>query len=297
MSIEKFLPKIKRNILLKNYTTFRIGGPAKYFFEAKNKEDLIKAIQVSKKIKLPFFILGGGSNLLVSDEGFEGLVIKTFNTKYKIFNTKIFAEAGLPLNKLVSISVDEELRGLEWGMGIPGTVGGAIRGNAGAFGKSMADIVKNVEILKITGVQPLQIRKLKNKDCNFKYRDSIFKYKKNLIILSTELQFQKGDKKKIKEKMKEFLDYRKKTQPLGFPSAGSIFKNPPDISAGQFIDKCGLRGKKFGNVKISEKHANFIVNLGGGEAKDVIKLIKLIKKEVKNKFDIKLEEEIQYLGF
>jgi len=222
--------------------------------------------------------------------------------------SKIYVETGTMLSLLVSEAVKNSLTGLEWGMGIPGTVGGAIRGNAGAFGKSMADIVKTVTVLELSETRPPKIRKLKNKDCNFKYRDSIFKHKKNLIILSAELQFQKasgpsgqrpgGDnKKKIKEKMKEFLDYRKKTQPLGFPSAGSIFKNPPDISAGQFIDRCGLKGKKFGNVKISEKHANFIVNLGKGEAKDVIKLIKLIKKEVKNKFDINLEEEIQYLGF
>jgi len=289
----------KKNVSLKNYTTFKIGGPAKYFYIAKNKTELIEAIKQAKKLKLPFFnserseeskfcqrqvfILGGGSNLLVSDKGFNGLVIKF----------------GQPLSSYVS-------KGLEWAVGIPGTVQGAACSNAGAFKKSMKDVVESVEVFDTeTG----KVKIFKNKDCKFGYRDSIFRKKKNLIILSVEIKPKKSNTKKIRtslrenldfslrSKIKQYLDYRKQTQPLNFPSAGSIFKNLPGKSAGELVEKCGLKGKKIGNVKISEKHANFIVNLGQGKAKDVIKLIKLIKKEVKKKFGVVLEEEIQFLGF
>ena len=280
MNIKKLLPGVKRNVLLKNYTTFKIGGPAKYFYIAQNKTELIGAIKKAKKIKLPFFVLGGGSNLLVSDEGFNGLVIKF----------------GQPLSSYVS-------KGLEWAVGIPGTVQGAVCGNAGAFGKSMKDVVESVEVFDTeTG----KVKIFKNKDCRFSYRNSIFRKKKNLIILSVRIKTKKVDELRSSsrfaiarvsnaKKIKQYLDYKKQTQPLNFPSAGSIFKNPKGFSAGELIEKCGLKGEKIGNVKISEKHGNFIVNLGRGKAKDVIKLIKLIKQKVKNKFKVNLEEEIQYL--
>jgi len=376
-NLKKELPGIQKNISLAKQTTFHIGGRARYFFEAKSKKDLIKAVSAAKKFKLPFFILGNGSNTLVADEGYRGLVIKIKNLKLKIKNSTIKTDAGVSLSRLINISVEKGLTGLEWAIGIPGTVGGAIYGNAGAFGYSMADVVKSVEVLEIpdfqffhsdpvgilrdprgtifplgsrwdpTGSQrdnfstriPLgsygipegqfsnkfqipnskfQIKILKNRDCQFGYRDSIFKCNKNLIILSAELQLKKGKKNKIKEKMKEYLNYRKETQPLNFPSAGSVFKNQKskiknqkllieypelkafnrksEISAGWLIEKCGLKGKRIGQAKISEKHANFIVNLGNAKAADVKKLINLAKRKVKNKFKIKLKEEIQYLG-
>jgi len=295
--------KFQKNVLLKNYTTFRIGGKAEYFFVAKNKKDLIKAISVAKKLKLPFFVLGGGSNLLVSDKGFNGILIKIRNTKYEIpacpagrQNTKIMAEAGVMLGELVNILAKTELSGLEWAAGIPGTVGGAIFGNAGAFNKSMKDVVKSVEALEVKN-EKCKVKNFKNRDCKFSYRDSIFKNNKNLIILSVTLQMKRGDKKEIENKIKKNLEQRNKTQPLNFPSGGSIFKNPPGFFAGELVKRCGLKGKKVGNVKISEKHSNFIVNLGNGKAKDVIKLIKLIKQKVKKKFGVTLEEEIQFLGF
>jgi len=294
MGIKKLLPEIKENVSLANYTTFRIGGKAKYFFIAKNKEDIILTVKLAKKLKLPFFILGAGSKLLIADKGFKGLVIKTENTKYQILNTKIIAGAGTRLGELISGSVKSGLSGLEWASGIPGTVGGAIRGNAGAFKKSIKEIVKEVEVFD-TKTEKTKI--LKNKDCNFYYRESIFKKNKNLIILSTLLQLKKRKKSEIKRKIKEYISYRKNMQPLNFPSAGSIFKNPKGFFAGQLIEECGLKGKKIGKVKISEKHSNFIINLGKGKARDVKKLINLVKKKVKNKFGIKLEEEIQYLGF
>ena len=348
MDIKKLLPKIKKNVLLKDYTTFRIGGPAKYFLETEKKEDIVRVISAAKKFNLPFFILGGGSNLLVSDKGFKELVIKIKNKELKVKNNKIFVEAGVVLNQLVNTALKNNLSGLEWAAGIPGTVGGAICGNAGAFNKSTGDLVKNVEVLEVANCK---IKILNNKDCNFRYRDSIFKHKKNLIVLSATLQLKKINRKEIKERIKKYLNYRKETQPLNYPSAGSIFKNPKGFSGGELgeeakkqkasslcganacidkssslaterakiskggkeriffdfaaasfaaarmIEECGLKGKRIGNVKISEKHANFIVNLGQGKAKDVKKLIELAKKRVKKKFGIDLKEEICYLGF
>lgn len=255
----------QENVSLKKYTTFQIGGPARYFFAAKNKASLIKAIQKAKKENLPFFILGNGSNLLVSDKGYKGLVIKT----------------GKPLASYVS-------KGLEWAVGIPGTIEGAVYGNAGAFGQSMQTAVKSVEVFDL---KDEKIKILSNKNCQFGYRDSVFKKNHNLIILSVKIKTRKSDLNKIKE----YLIYRKNNQPLSLPSAGSIFKNAPGFSAGELIEKCGLKGKKIGGAQISDIHANFIVNLGAAKAKDVLSLIKLMKKTVNKKFKIKLEEEIIFL--
>ena len=294
MNIKEILPELKQDILLKDYTTFKIGGRAKYFYKAKTKKELIKAVKTAKKLRLPFFILGGGSNLLVADKDYQGFVIKMIHTNYLILDTKISAEAAVPLSLLVKKSLESNLTGLEWGIGIPGTVGGAIKGNAGAFGESIGNIIKQVEVFNS---ESEKIENYSQKDSGFAYRESVFKKRPELVILSAELELKIGNKEEIQKKMKECLDYRKDSQPLEFPSAGSIFKKLPDISAGQFIDQCGLKGKRIGNVEISKKHANFIINLGDGKAEDVLKLIDLMKKQVKNKFNIQLEEEIQYVGF
>jgi len=344
------LPKVKENVSLAKYTTFKIGGPARYFFVAKTAKDVILGIKAAKKCKIPFFILGAGSNLLVADEGYNGLIIKIKNQKPKIKNTNlprtapptaglvrgqkspkqslrdatgqakiIECGAGVKLADLVKLSLDRGLTGLEWAAGIPGTVGGAIYGNAGAFGGSMGSVVESLKVLKASGFR-FQVLSFKNKYCKFGYRDSIFKYNKNLIILSCGLQLERGDKKEIENEIKENLKKRKKTQPLDFPSAGSIFKNftPPTagptagpklfkelekfkktgiIPAAYLIEKCAISGKKIGGAKISKKHANFILNSGEAKATDVKKLIDLIRKKVENKFGIILEEEICYLGF
>lgn len=315
--------EFEKNVWLKNYTTFKIGGKAKYFFKAKTKEELIEAVKIAEQEKLPFFILGGGSNLLVSDKGFNGLVIKIETRDYKLETDKIYAQAGMELAQIVDFVAKKSLKGLEWTKGIPGTIGGAIYGNAAAFGNSIGNFIEEVECLEIEPflrVQPPKIRIFKNKGCEFNFKDSIFKKNKNLIILACIIQLKKGDKKEIKKKMKYFLNYRKKSQPLKFPSAGCIFKNftqasfrneaspvslreaeqvgtkPLRISTAELIDKSGLKGRKIGRAMISKKHANFIINLGGAEAKDVLKLINLIKKEVKEKFRIELEEEISKVG-
>ena len=294
--INKLLPGVQRNISLKNHTTFRIGGPAKYFYTAKNKNDLIKAIKTAKELKLPFFVLGKGSNILVADNGYDGLVIKVKSEKLKVksysLKFKVICESGVTLNKLVSKSIEIGATGIEWAVGIPGTLGGAIKGNAGAFEQSMSNVVKTVECLE---VRPLNIKVFKSKDCKFKYRDSIFKRNKNLIILSAEIELKKGDKKEIKKRVRENLKWRKNNQPLDFPSAGSIFQNPKKYPAGWLIEKCELKGKKIGQAQISKKHANFIVNLGEARAEDVLGLINLAKKKVKEKFGVNLKEEIEYL--
>jgi UDP-N-acetylmuramate dehydrogenase len=307
--------KIKEKIPLKEYTTFKIGGPARYFFVAKSKKDLKNAILWAKKKKLLFFILGGGSNVLFSDKGFNGLVIKIQNTQYEIRNTKIVAEAGVPLQKLVLESAKKGLSELENLAGIPGTLGGAIWGNAGAFGREIGDLVEEVKVLEVKGSR-LKVKRLKNKECEFGYRESIFKRKKNLIILEATLKLKKGKRKEIEEKIKEILRLRKEKQPLGFPSAGSVFKNVPVekvpkeirekfkeeikdgfLPAGVLIEAAGLKGFQIEGAKISEKHANFIVNVGKAKASDVKELIEKIKKEVKKKFKVQLEEEIKLVGF
>lgn len=321
-NLQKFLPGVQENVLLAQHTTFRIGGPAKYFLVAKKREDLIKAIQVAKKHNLPFFVLGGGSNLLVSDRGYNGLVIKIHNSKFQIRNSEIAAEAGTTLAQMVAASAKSGLTGLEWAAGIPGTIGGAVRGNAAAFGGSTKDIIKRVEFFNIDN---REIGWLNNKECRFAYRNSLFKHgssasqEPNLIILAAEIELKNGNADEIKKQIRHNLDYRREHHPINFPSAGSIFKNPKlkikaqklidqfpllkefnkknDIPAGFLIDKCGLKKKTIGRAQISEKHANFIINLEGAKAEHVLQLIDLAKKKVKEKFALQLEEEICFLGF
>lgn len=290
--IKKMLPGIRQNVSLAQYTSFRIGGKAKYFFIAKSKEELIRAVSAAQKMGLPFFLLGGGSNLLVSDRGFKGIVIKMQNQEYRFSDVKITAGAGAPLAAIVAASAQQGLIGLEWAIGIPGTVGGAVFGNAGSFGESMRNIVEKVEVLDLKNL------KIKNYDApqyGFSYRESVFKKKKKFIIISVILSLKAGSRGEINKKLQEFAVYKRNAQPLNFPSAGSVFKNPKSVAAGVLIEQCGLKGKKIGGAMISEKHANFIVNVKNAKARDVKALINLIKRKVSNKFKIKLEEEIRFL--
>ena len=285
--------RFQENVSLTDQTSFKIGGPAKYFFTAKSKEDLIEAIKKIKKLKLAFFILGGGNNVLALDKGYNGLIIKIANLQFLIRNCSIHAGAGLNLAKLVNLATNKSLTGLEWAAGIPGTVGGAVYGNAQAFGNKMSDCIKSVEVFDI---KTSKVRTLKKRECKFSEKESIFKKKKNLIILSVILELKKGNKNKIEKKIKEHIYFRKKNQPLKFPSAGSVFVNQPGKPASSYlIDQSGLKGRRIGSVQVSEKHAGFIINKGGAKAKDVLKLIKIIKKEVRKKFKVSLKEEIQII--
>jgi len=282
--------RVKRNEPMAKHTTFGIGGPTDLFYEAKTREELVGAVKLVRKLKIPYFIVGGGSNLLISHRGIRGMAIEIRNTEYEIRDTKIFADAGVSLRKLAQTAAKKSLSGLEFAVGIPGTVGGAVWGNAGADKEWIGNIVEEVKVLTTKN----KIKKLSQTDCRFRYRTSRFKKNKE-IILQVVLKLKKDDPEKIREKIGEFL-VKRKNQPKE-KSAGSIFKNPEDKTAGWLIDQCGLKGKKIGNAQISPKHANFIVNLGKAEADDVVQLIKFAKREVFKKFGIKLEEEISLIGF
>ena len=289
--------RVKQGEWLNQHTTFAIGGPADLFYEAKTTKELIKAVKLAKKFKIPYFIFGGGSKLLVADKGFRGLVIRvqsspseTGQAPFKVQNEKIIAEAGVSLANLVTAAAKHSLSGLEFAVGIPGTIGGAVRGNAGAWQESVGDKVLRVKVLTKEG----RVKWIGVQDCQFGYRQSRFK-KSGEIILEVELELKKRNPEEIKKKMVVNLEKRKR-QPRE-PSVGSIFVNPKPDSAGYLIEACGLKGKKIGDAQISPQHANFIVNLGKATAEDVVQLIKLAKKAVRKKFGIGLKEEICLLGF
>ena len=307
------LPGIQKNVLLKDHTTFDIGGPAEYFFIAKKKGEVLEAVTLAKKLKLPIFIFGGGSNLLVSDDGIRGLVVKIeIKDGIRLKNNALEAPAGATMKELVDFSISHAMGGLEWAGGLPGTFGGAIRGNAGCFGAEIKDAIVNVEALG----NNLTLLKLTNRQCQFTYRSSVFK-KKNWIVLSASVKLKKGDKENLKGTSNSHINYRKEKHPLEYPNAGSIFKNVdfkkiprkfqalfsdkvkkdpfPIVPAAWFIIGAGLAGKKIGQAEISQKHSNYIVNLGGAKAKDVLQLIQAVKKNIKEKYEIDLEQEIQYL--
>jgi len=281
--------KILKNVALKPYATLAIGGPADYFVEAKSQKEIIRAVSWAKKNQLDWFILGNGSNILIGDKGFRGLVIRVQNSKFKIQNSKIQAEAGLSLLKLLNICQKNSLAGLEFLAGIPGTVGGAIKGNAGTKENFIGQKVEKVTVLGKEG----RVYTLKRSECNFGYRDSRFSHN-NEVILSVLFNLKKSSPQIISQKIKKFF-LKRKAQPKG-KSAGSIFKNPALAPAGYLIEKAGLKGKKVGGAKISSQHANWIINFNQATAKDVLSLIKLVKQKIKKDFKIVLKEEIDLKG-
>lgn len=282
--------RLRENVLLSEYSTFRIGGPARYLIEVDNAEDLKKVIQKVLELNLQFIVIGGGSNILFSSKGYNGLVIvfKSNNT-FSINDNLIEVNASVSLNYLVNKL--NNYTGLEWAVGIPGTVAGAINGNAGAFGGEMSELIKQVKVLEVKDNQIIE-KNFSKEDCKFSYRNSIFKNNSNLIIASAILELKKDSEENVKQKIKNNLSKRMSKQPKGF-SIGSIFKNGEDFSAGELIEKAGLKGLQIGDAKISDEHANFIINLGKATSDDVLELIKIVKKEVKEKFSIDLEEEIK----
>jgi len=282
--------RLRENVLLSEYSTFRIGGIARYLIEVDNAEDLKKVIQKALELNLQFIVIGGGSNILFSSKGYNGLVIvfKSNNT-FSINDNLIEVDASVSLNYLINKL--NNYTGLEWAVGIPGTVAGAINGNAGAFGGEMSELIKQVKVLEVKDNQIIE-KDFSKEDCKFSYRNSIFKNNPNLIIASAILELKKDSEENVKQKIKSNLSKRISKQPKGF-SIGSIFKNGEDFSAGELIEKAGLKGLQIGDAKISDEHANFIINLGKATSDDVLELIKIVKKEVKEKFSIDLEEEIK----
>ena len=309
----EYLPRVRENVPLKNYTTFQIGGAARYFFVAKTKEDIQQALQAAKKFRLPTFILAGGSNLLISERGFSGLVIKIENCKLKIENLQVYAEAGVDLPLLVKETGKLGLAGLEWAGGLPGSVGGAVRGNAGAFRGEIKDVIEEVEAIDEEG----NTRIFTREQCEFSYRSSVFK-QKNMIVVSARFHLAKGDKRMIQRIAREHVTYRQERHPLEYPNAGSIFKNCdleifsakmkedmkdvvkvdpfPVVPTAYLIASAELKGMRVGDAEVSEKHPNYIVNYGNASSQDVITLIKQVKERIREKFGIELEKEITILS-
>ncbi|MEA3450212.1 MAG: UDP-N-acetylmuramate dehydrogenase [Patescibacteria group bacterium] len=314
MNIEN---KIKKQFDLAQFTTFKIGGAAKHYLEVKTKEELEEAFLWAEKEDEKVFILGGGSNILIPDNGIDGLVLRMTNDNFKIMGERFECGAGVGLNQIITKCTGHSLSGLEWASGIPRvTVGGAICGNAGAFGRSMLDTVETVDVFDI---KKRIFRIFSKRDCKFEYRNSIFKKDLDLLIWGAILKMQKEDLTVIKGNIEKSINFRTKCYPR-LPSAGSVFENLDQdyvrkqspilfekelkdkigrtgkIAAGLIIDMCDLKGKTMGGIKISLEHANHIVNTGKGRAEEVIMLISYIKQQVRDKFNIELKEEIQYFG-
>ncbi|MFA6098495.1 MAG: UDP-N-acetylmuramate dehydrogenase [Patescibacteria group bacterium] len=291
-SISKILKDVKFNKSLSAYTTFKIGGKAKYFFIAKNNEDVVKAVDYSRNNSINYFVLGSGSNILFCDKGFDGLVIKMENKDIEFNGDLVKSESGIKLQKLIQLSILRNLSGLEHLIGIPGTLGGGIAGNIGTPTEWIEKCIKKVEIVNNHG----QIEIIDGRDCDFSYRNSRFKNNGSEIILSAVLKLSESSPSEIRRKIKYYLEKRQH-QPANLPCAGSIFKNPPNKKAWEIIDKLGLRGKKIGGAQVSPEHANFIINSGEAKAEDVVMLISYIKQQARDQFGIQLQEEIKYVGF
>ena len=278
---------------MKKHTTFRIGGPADYYLCPHSTEELQKILQISRENKLEFFILGNGSNLLVSDKGYRGVVIqlwKNFSDIETEDNT-ITVKAGALLSKVAAEALEESLTGMEFASGIPGTMGGAVMMNAGAYGGEMKDIIREVTVLTREG----ELLTLSKEEMNFGYRTSVVK-EKGYVVISAVLQLRKGDREEIRKVMDELKERRVTKQPLDMPSAGSTFKRPEGYFAGKLIMDAGLRGFSVGGAQISEKHCGFVVNKGDATAADVLGLIGEVQKRVQEKFGVALEPEVKFLG-
>ena len=291
---EKLGCTVLLNEELKKHTSFKIGGPADLFIYINNLSSGKALINLINKRNTPFFALGNGTNLLVSDEGYRGIVL-SFSKCEKVLSLEneniINCSSGIPLAKICVTALQSGLTGLEFAWGIPGSCGGALFMNAGAYGSDISNI-----ILSCSHLLPDGTEETLNKDAlNLSYRKSFYS-DKSLLITSMKFKLEKSDPKIIREKMYENISKRKSKQPLEYANAGSIFKRPEGYFAGALIEECGLKGKSFGDAMVSPKHSGFIINTGNASAKDVIRLIRFIQEKVYNKFGVKLECEIKTLG-
>ena len=298
--IEKSNLKIKKEKILfnepmKKHTAFKIGGPGDTFIKVDSIEDLKEILKLSKDNNIPINIIGNGSNLLVTDKGIRGIVLKidlkNIEIKEKDNKIEIIADSGVPLGLLAQKILKEEITGFEQLSGIPGTIGGAVIMNAGAHGKEIKDVITEVTAMDYNG----EIYKFTKEDCKFEYRRSIFQEKK-YIIIQAKMLLEKGKKEDIKNKMNEYLEYRKEKQPIEYPNAGSTFKRGNDYITAQLIDQAGLKGYKIGGAEVSKKHAGFIINKENATAEDVINLVDYVTKKIKEKFSKNIKLEIEILG-
>ncbi|MBD5096648.1 MAG: UDP-N-acetylmuramate dehydrogenase [Lachnospiraceae bacterium] len=277
---------------LKKHTTFRIGGAAKYFFTPKNSTEIYDIICYCRENHMPYYILGNGSNVLFSDDGYDGAVINIYNSMNDISVTgeSIYAMAGALLSKIAVTAKDNELHGMEFAAGIPGTIGGAMVMNAGAYGGEMRDIVSYVDILDIDG----NIRKYSCEEMCFGYRKSIVS--SDMVVVGAELKLQKGDRMEIETEMERLKQLRVSKQPLEYPSAGSTFKRPEGYFAGKLIEDTGLKGYRVGDAMVSEKHCGFVINCGNATCNDVKALIGDVQDKVYEKFGVQLMPEVKIVG-
>lgn len=284
---------IKLDEPMKKHISFRVGGPADILVKPTTEQQLSDIIKLIKKENVPYLIIGNGSNLLIKDGGIRGVVIEISNNfnHFEIEGNKVKIQSGALLSVVGKAVLKEELKGFEFAAGIPGTLGGALAMNAGAYGGEMKDIVKSVKLMDTDG----NIFEFTNEEMEFGYRRSVLS-KTDYIVLSAEVELEKGNHEEIKATMMDFTQRRVTKQPLSLPSAGSTFKRPEGHFAGKLIEDSGLRGLTLRGAQVSEKHCGFVVNLGNAKAKDLLELMYVVKSTVNAKFGIMLEEEVKILG-
>ncbi len=278
---------------MKNHTTFKIGGPVDAMIIPKDEMEIINTVKILRENDIDFMIMGNGSNLLVKDKGIRGVVIKIgegFNN-IKVDGNTIYCEAGALLSKISSIALENNLKNFEFASGIPGTIGGAMTMNAGAYGGEMKDVVAKVRVLD----KDNKVHEYTNPEMNFRYRNSRV-WDEGLIVLGVELSLERGDYSEIKDNIDDLTYKRTSKQPLEYPSGGSTFKRPEGNYAGKLIDDSGLRGLRYNGAMVSEKHCGFVVNIDNATCSDVLHLIDVIKKVVMDKFGVELEREIKLIG-
>lgn len=287
--------KILFNEPMNKHSTFKIGGPAECFIKIGNVNELKEILKFAKENVIALTIIGNGSNILVSDKGIKGITLMMNIKKIEIQDNnekvKVNVGAGEKIGKLARVFLEKEIAGLEELSGIPGTIGGAVRMNAGAHGKEMKDIVKCVKCIDYQGNE----KEFTNQEMKFEYRKSRIK-EENYIVTEVELILKKGKKEEMKEKMDEYAKYRKEKQPIEFPSAGSTFKRGEDFVTAKLIDEAGLKGYSIGGAEVSTKHSGFIINKGNATMQDVLELVKHVQDEVYKKFNKKIELEIEVIG-
>ena len=295
-ALRKFVPE--ENICLQesmaSHTTFRIGGLADCFVQLENTEQLIMVRKYLSQVGVPFFVLGNGSNLLVSDEGFRGVILQIGPkmNRVTVEGSVIVAQAGASMAQIARTAMEHELTGMEFASGIPGTIGGGVVMNAGAYGGELSRIVTQVNVVNSEG----EIMELDNETMEFGYRTSTIR-NNSFTVTEVILRLEKGDRQQIRERMGELAARRREKQPLEYPSAGSTFKRPAGHYAGQLIMEAGLRGFQCGGAKVSDKHCGFVINTGNATAEDVRKLIREVQARVKNQFNVDLETEVLFLGW
>ncbi len=300
MNIPNFRGAIKLHEPLAAHTSYRIGGPADVLALPADREDLVRLMQAIKSRGAKYFVLGGGTNLLVRDGGFRGVavclermqtaaVVRQYRSLGGTFAV-LKADAGASLQKLVALAAENSLTGMEFGVGIPGTVGGAVCMNAGTSAGSIGDVIEAVSLLTPDGEIAVRSRE----EMGFGYRTALIPA--GHIVVEAQVILRQDDGEKIKSRMKALLDARKDRQPWGLPNAGSVFKNPLDEAAGKLIETAGLKGRRIGGAQISDQHANFIVNAGNATAADVLKLMEIVQEKVLDVHKIRLEPEIKIIG-